>query len=155
MGGWSLSAIITAESGAPLNIGVNGNNGLQHDQNSGTGLTLAGSISYPKTVASWFNPSAFSAPACATGPDCYGNLAFDAVRGPGRNDWDISLFKSFVISENRGSRFELRAESFNAWNHTQFKGDYNNGGISTNVGASNFGQVKAAFDPESSNSERS
>jgi hypothetical protein len=69
------------------------------------------------------------------------------VRGPGRDDWNLSLFKSFVISEARGSRFEFRAESFNTWNHTQFKGDYNNGGISTNVGSSNFGQVTSAFDP--------
>jgi len=52
-----------------------------------------------------------------------------------------------VISETRGSRFEFRAESFNTWNHTQFRGDYNGGGISTNFGASNFGAVTAAFDP--------
>ncbi|HET7890203.1 MAG TPA: carboxypeptidase regulatory-like domain-containing protein [Candidatus Sulfotelmatobacter sp.] len=147
VGGWSLSGIITAESGAPLNIGVNGKNASSVIQNSGNRPNLNGSISYPKTVAAWFSPSSFSAPACVTGPDCYGNLPFGAVRGPGRDDWNLSLFKSFVISENRGSRFELRAESFNTWNHTQFKGDYNNGGISTNYGATDFGQVKAAFDP--------
>ncbi|HEY1463289.1 MAG TPA: hypothetical protein VGF44_07720, partial [Terriglobales bacterium] len=74
-------------------------------------------------------------------------LGHNAVIGPGRDDWNLSLFKSFVISESRGSRFEFRAESFNTWNHTQFKGDYNNGGISTNVGSGNFGQVTSAFDP--------
>ena len=52
-----------------------------------------------------------------------------------------------MISEERGSRFEFRAETFNTWNHTQFKGDANNGGISLNAGASNFGAVTAAFDP--------
>ena len=40
---------------------------------------------------------------------------------------------------------EFRAESFNAFNHTQFKGDKNSGGISTNFGSSNFGQVTNAF----------
>ena len=40
---------------------------------------------------------------------------------------------------------EFRAESFNAWNHTQFKGDKNNGGISLNEGSSNFGAVTSAF----------
>jgi hypothetical protein len=69
------------------------------------------------------------------------------VYGPGRDDWNLSLFKNFVISESRGSSFQFRVESFNPWNHTQFKGDYNNGGISSNFGANNFGAVTAAFDP--------
>jgi len=81
------------------------------------------------------------------GNDIYGNLGFNALRGPGRDDWNLSLFKSFVISEARGSRFELRADAFNAWNHTQFKGDANTGGISLNAGAGDFGTVTGAFDP--------
>jgi len=32
----------------------------------------------------------------------------------------LSLFKSFTFNEARGSRLELRLETFNAWNHTQF-----------------------------------
>jgi hypothetical protein len=104
---------------------------------------LVGKLAYPKTASEWFDPSAFAAPA----PGTWGNLGHDVVRGPGRDDWSLSLFKNFVISESRGSRLELRFESFNTWNHTQFKGDYNNGGISTNFGASNFGAVTAAFDP--------
>lgn len=147
LGGWSLSGIITMETGAPLNIGLNGNNASSVISNSSNRPNVNGSISYPKTVNEWFDPSVFSAPACATGPDCYGNLPHDLVRGPGRDNWNLSLFKSFVLSESRGSRFEFRAESFNTWNHTQFRGDYNGGGISTNFGASNFGAVTSAFDP--------
>jgi len=143
VGGWEVSGIVTMESGAPLNLGVSGNNVASVVPNSGNRPDLTGSISYPKTAAEWFNPAAFSAPA----PGTYGNLGFDAIRGPGRDDWNLSLFKSFVISEARGSRFEFRAESFNTWNHTQFKGDANNGGIGTSVGSGNFGVVSAAFDP--------
>jgi hypothetical protein len=84
---------------------------------------------------------------CATGLDCYGDLEYHVVRGPGRDNWNLSLFKSFLISENRGRRFELCAESFNAWNHTQFRGDYNGGGVSVNQGPSDFGPVKSAYDP--------
>jgi hypothetical protein len=51
------------------------------------------------------------------------------------------VFKSFVLSEARGSRFEFRAESFNTWNHTEFDQ------VSNGLGASNFGQVTTAFDP--------
>ena len=78
---------------------------------------VSGAISYPKTAAQWFSTSNFSAPACATGPDCYGNLGFDALRGPGRNNFDLSLLKNFAFTER--FRMEFRAEAFNAWNHTQ------------------------------------
>ncbi len=147
LGGWSVSGIVTMESGAPINIGMTGSNAASVVQNSGNRPDLTGSIAYPKTVNTWFNPAAFSAPACQTGPDCYGTLGHDAVRGPGRDNWNLSLFKDFLISESRGSHFEFRAESFNTWNHTQFRGDYNTGGISANFGASNFGAITAAFDP--------
>jgi hypothetical protein len=142
-GGWALSGIVTMESGAPINLGVSGNNVASVVPNSGNRPDVNGAVSYPKTAAEWFNPASFSAPAAGT----YGNLGFDALRGPGRDDWNLSLFKNFVISESRGSRFELRLDSFNTWNHTQFKGDANNGGISLNEGSSNFGAVTAAFDP--------
>ncbi|HEV3512140.1 MAG TPA: TonB-dependent receptor [Candidatus Sulfotelmatobacter sp.] len=146
LGGWQLSGIVTMMSGAPLNLGVTGSNVASVIQNSGNRPDRNGSITYPKTVASWFNPAAFSVPT-GTGTDIYGNLGFNALRGPGRDNWNLSLFKSFLISESRGSRFELRADAFNTWNHTQFRGDVNTGGISLNAGAANFGAVTGAFDP--------
>lgn len=146
LGGWQLSGIVTMMSGAPLNLGVTGSNVASVIQNSGNRPNLNGSITYPKTVNSWFNPAVFSVPT-GTGNDIYGNLGFNALRGPGRQNWNLSLFKSFVISETRGSRFELRADAFNAWNHTQFRGDANTGGISLNAGAANFGAITNAFDP--------
>jgi hypothetical protein len=147
VGGWAVAGIITTETGAPINLGVSGSNADSVIPNSSNRPNLTGSISYPKNVNEWFNPSAFSAPVCATGPDCYGNLSYDALRGPGRDNWNLSLFKNFVINEERGSRIEFRADAFNTWNHTQFKGDANNGGISLNAGSSNFGAVTGAFDP--------
>jgi hypothetical protein len=147
LGGWELSGIVTMESGAPLNIGLNGQNASSVLTNTSNRPDVTGSIAQPHKVSEWFDTSNFSAPACLTGPDCYGNLAHNAIRGPGRDNWNLSLNKNFVLSEARGSRLEFRAESYNTWNHTQFKGDYNNGGISANFGASNFGQVTGAFDP--------
>jgi hypothetical protein len=144
LGGWQFSGIITEESGAPLNLGVSGTTAASIIGNTGTRPDVNGSISYPKTVASWFNTSVFSAPVCATGPDCYGNLGFNAIRGPGRNNFDLALMKNFAFTER--FRMEFRAEAFNAWNHTQFKGDANNGGIGTNFGSGNFGVVGSAFD---------
>lgn len=144
LGGWQLSGIVTAESGAPLNLGVSGNNVTSVIQFSGGNRPdKIAPIRYPHTVNAWFDPASFAAPA----PGTWGDLPFDAIRGPGRQNWNISLFKSFIINEARGSRVEFRADAFNIWNHTQFKGDANNGGISTSLGSANFGAVTAAFDP--------
>lgn len=143
VGGWELSGIITAESGAPLNMGVNGPNVSNVVPNSGNLPDWDGHVNYSKTVNEWFNPADFTVPA----PGTYGNMPVNVVRGPGRDDWNLALFKEFMFSESRGSHLEFRVETFNTWNHTQFKGDYNNGGISTNVGSSNFGAITSAFDP--------
>ncbi|HLX84355.1 MAG TPA: carboxypeptidase regulatory-like domain-containing protein [Terriglobales bacterium] len=153
LGGWEFSGIITAESGAPLNLGVSGNNaasvipnaGGSTGTNTGNRPNVVSAISYPHTVTSWFNPASFAAPACQTGPDCWGNLGYDGLRGPGRDNWNLSLLKNFTFTER--FKLQFRAESFNVWNHTQFKGDGNNGGISTKFGAGNFGAVTGAFDP--------
>ena len=109
---------------------------------------LTGSISYPSTVLpgaqqiQYIDPSAFSLPALGA----FGNLDHNALRGPGRDNWNMSLFKSFVFSEARGSRLEFRFQTYNTWNHTQFRGD-TGGGISNNFGSANFGQFTQAFDP--------
>jgi len=155
VGGWQLSGIVTMESGIPYNLGINGSNvaSIFPGGDVANRPNLTGSISYPKTPVvdpisqqvtgiQWVNPGAFSLPA----PGTWGNLGFDALRGPGRDDWNLSLFKTFIISESRGSRFEFRADAFNAWNHTQFGGGGQNGGFSNNFGSGNFGQITSASD---------
>jgi len=151
VGGWQLSGIVSVMSGTPLNIGCTSTCGASYSSVSnifpgGDLLSrpdVVGSLSYPKTVNSWFNTSVFAAPP----PGTWGNLGYNALRGPGRNNWNLSLFKSFMINEDRGSRVEFRADSFNTWNHTQFGGPGQNGGVSTNLGASNFGAITSAWDP--------
>jgi hypothetical protein len=98
---------------------------------------LTGAIGYPESVTQWFTTATFAVPT----PGQWGTLTKGAVRGPGRDNWNVSLFKSFVFSEARGSRFEFRAESFNTWNHTQFNG------VSTSFSSSNFGAVTSVWDP--------
>jgi hypothetical protein len=155
VGGWEVSGIVTAESGQPFNVGINGTNvaSVFPGGDLGNRPDLVAPLSYPKskvigsngtvTGIQWVNPAAFANPTAGT----WGNFGFDGVRGPGRDDWNLALFKNFVISEARGSAFQFRAESFNTWNHTQFGGSGQNGGFSNNFGASNFGQMTSAFDP--------
>jgi len=155
-GGWQLSGYVTAQTGLPLNVQLGGpaaNNGLPTWNGTGPGgnrPNLSGAVAYSKspTVCSgassdpcWFSSSGFAAPT--TGQ--WGNLGYDALEGPGRHNWNLSLFKKFVFSEARGSALEFRAEGFNIFNHTQFQGSAN-GGISTNFSSSNFGRITQAFD---------
>ena len=159
LGGWQISGIVTVVTGNPLNITENG---IAYDSSSQTGNVasklqnatnrpnLSGKVSYPKTVAQWFDPSAFTRTAVGE----FGNLPFNSVRGPGRQNWNMALFKSFVLNEERGSRIELRAEGFNIWNHTQFN-NVSSGvsfdqtpGRPTNGKVNNdFGRVTTAHDP--------
>jgi hypothetical protein len=142
-GGWSVSGIVTIESGVPIDIGTGGPQGSNGLPNAKNRPDLVGPISYTNTVLpgdhhiQYFNPSAFALPTLGT----FGDLGHYAVRGPGRDNWNLSLFKSFVFSETRGSRLEFRVETFNVWNHTQFNG------VSNNVANGDFGQFTSAFDP--------
>jgi len=151
VGGWEVSGIVTAESGAPLNIGLGGNNVASVVPNASNRPNQSGSPSNPHTAAEWFDTSIYSAPAAGT----WGNTGIDSVTGPGRDNWNVSLFKNFVFSEERGSSLQFRAEFFNVWNHTQFIGNSIQGGISNSISfnatggqvPSNFGQVTSANDP--------
>jgi hypothetical protein len=144
VGGWQVSGIVTMESGLPINIGISGGQGGNGLPNATNRPDLVGQIAYPQRAVpgkqqgiQYIDPSAFALPALGA----FGNLGHNALRAPGRDNWNLSLFKSFTFSETRGSRLEFRVETFNTWNHTQFNG------ISRNLGSSNFGQFTSAFDP--------
>ena len=117
VGGWQLSGIVTIESGLPINITLNGDQG-----GNGVGGNnrpdKAGAISTPHTKQQWMTDSALLPPAIGA----WGNLPYDAIRGPGRDNWNLSVFKTFLINEARGSQFELRLETFNTFNHPQING---------------------------------
>ena len=71
-------------------------------------------VTYPGTRFQWFSTSSFAKP----GPLQWGTAARNDVVSPGRNNWNMALFKAFQVKEN--ARFEFRAETFNTFNHTQF-----------------------------------
>jgi hypothetical protein len=136
-GGWQVSGIVLAQTGNPLNITLGGKQGSNGVAGGTNRPNYSGSVSYPKTVDAWFDKNAFSAPTVGQ----WGNLKYGTIHGPGRHNSNLALFKSFTFNEERGSRLELRIESFNIWNHTQFAG------ISSSFSASNFGRVTGVQDP--------
>jgi hypothetical protein len=76
----------------------------------------------------------------------YGNMGRNVLRGPGINDWDISILKTFQITESKSLQFQ--SNFFNAFNHTQFFGPTL--GAGTLGGSSLFGQVSTDSTPSSS-----
>ncbi len=159
VGGWQVSGIVTMQTGEPIHISEGGiHNCAQTNSGTdpacagsllGTGNistiipnadnrpNISGSVSYPKTAGQWFSKSNFSPTVAGT----WGNLPFNSIRGPGRQNWNLALFKSFLFSEARGSRLEFRAEFFNAFNHTEF----NN--VSNSFTNGDFGAVTSTHDP--------
>ena len=93
-------------------------------------------MTYPDTASQWFNTALLSAPALGM----FGNLGRGALKGPGRQNWNVTLFKSFGLGF-REANLQFRADAFNVFNHTQFSA------IGTTYGQSTLGQVTNVYDP--------
>jgi hypothetical protein len=142
--GWQLSGIATFMTGPPLR--VTSSLGLDW---AGLGIIGTSAVSprpdrvsdpnadAPHTIAQWFNTAAFA--AVPTGQYRPGNAAATTVGGPGMQRFDVSLMRNIQVRESM--RVQLRLETFNLPNHTNFQG------ISTALGSSNYGQVTSARDP--------
>lgn len=143
LGGWEFSGVTIAQSGVPIAV-TYGTDVL----GLGGGVTnrpnISGRISYPKKQSKWFDTSAFTVPLAPwTGGanNGFGNARKDSVVGPGRLNFNMSLFKSFPLGITERSKMELRFESFNTFNHTQFNG------VEAGYTSSNFGKVTSVWDP--------
>lgn len=162
LGGWQVSGIFTFMSGAPIDIGCgladysSGVGGSVRCNSLGkqSGKSIVQNSDYGPTVQ-WFNVDAFTQPNLSqlyadNQPGMFGYLGRNTLTGPGRNNWDLSLFKNITIHERLQMQF--RFETFNSWNHTQWRGV--NTGCSDTVGpgevcgtTGNFGQVNSAWSP--------
>ncbi len=137
---WRLSAILQVQSGYPFTISVFGdtaNAGTLLGENpiraNYTGQPIFGPGTH--TAAEWFNPGAFTTPAAFT----FGNVGRNTIYGPGRQTLDLALQREFSINEK--IKFQIRAEAFNALNHT------NLGTPNRFVNTPQFGTITEAATP--------
>jgi hypothetical protein len=122
--GWQVSGITTFQGGFPGNVsvgftGIGGelNRVYTGSENVAPRVALAGDPGAKKQLDSWIDTSVFRAPVIgSTGLES----ARYVVRRPGINNWDISIFKNFPVSDI--GRFQFRWELYNAFNHAQFQG---------------------------------
>jgi hypothetical protein len=131
--GWELSGITTFQSGTPFSV-INGAsaNGISVLDNAGV-ANGTGAGSYPDVVGNPHaappagannpesigptlgNPAAFVAPVGLT----FGDAGRNFMNNPSRLNFDVTVLKHFKITE--GSNLEFRVETFNLFNHTQFR----------------------------------
>jgi outer membrane receptor protein involved in Fe transport len=168
-GGWQLNAIATFQAGNPFTFFSNSNSSQQNqvltdgadlgrpdvkgpvtkfdprNQQSFTSNCTGGSVTGNFLV----DPTVFNC-ASPLNPDgsinplgiplfTFGNLGRNAIRGPGINNWDLSVIKRTKITESK--IIEFRAEFFNVFNHAQFLNPDPTGGAAT------FGQVTSTRGP--------
>ena len=147
--GWQLQGVSTFATGQISNISAGTADGFDftgggescgtYNQNGSAVLSRD-----QRTLDSWFNTAVFSRP---TGRGDIGNNCNNAkFLLPGFNNHDLSLFKTFKITEHKTLQF--RWETFNTFNHTQFStigttAQWSATGAQTNA---TFGKVTAARD---------
>ncbi len=142
-GGWQFSGIATLQTGLPFTV-VNGGPDSSGFNQSTPGTSPDGG-NRPNVVKSGPLPQNNANPDAAFDPSWFGaNLAGQAgtsgrnsYYGPGLQNFNLTMARSVPVAQrwNEQARLQIRADFFNAFNHTNFAnpiGDLSN---------ANFGKV--------------
>ncbi len=128
LGGWEVAGAAQFQTGTPCGIGTNndfagvgefgsfgcGSQGQYWVMNGPVSVNT-GAFAGPVTTSA--SPAYFSASVTQPAPGTF-NLqpgVRDSVYQPGIQDWNLSLFKKFAITERTG--FQFRAEAYDFPNH--------------------------------------
>jgi hypothetical protein len=114
-GGWQLSAIYQVQDGLPFTAVLSFDN-ANAGNTSWPNRVCNGNLASP-TVSQWYNTSCFVAPAQYQ----FGNEGRNVLTGPGRNNLDFAMHRSFPIPGREKMALEFRAEAYNLFNHPQFQ----------------------------------
>ena len=125
--GWQFSGLTSVSSGPPVTVGY-----------SVTGVSpallnreITGSEDVAPRVVLTCNPNGSGAGSLYNfvnvscfAPAAKGSVGIDSgnnrIRGPGLNQWDMSLFKKVSLGKEQSRYVQLRLEAFNAVNHPEW-----------------------------------
>jgi Carboxypeptidase regulatory-like domain len=152
--GWSVSGIVTYQSGLPFSVTDSTSGGAFGQSGGGTASFSGACANIPSAytrgsaadnLAHYLNPACFRTstvvPSGAAGATGFGDVPRNAFRGPTQQNWDLSILKTFYIKEDHELRF--RMDVFNLWNHPVFGFP-----TSVNIGTpSTFGQITTTVVP--------
>jgi hypothetical protein len=139
LGGWQISGATFIQSGTPFSITRTDDKAGVGEGSNGQPVDLVGDINANKNGQFsagngldenyWFNPKAFAQAPSGR----FGNSARNILRNPGAQQWDLAIFKNFVLKGSH--RLQFRAEMFNFINHPNLSGP------NTDITNANFGRV--------------
>jgi hypothetical protein len=135
--GWTLSTIVTLQSGNPLTFTAGQDRNLDGINTDRADLVgdpeLDHGRSRAELIEGWFNTSAFALPADGAN----GSSRRSIVVGPGRRNVDMGLFRDFSL---RGrTTLQFRAEATNVFNIVNLSDP------GTNLGSpATFGKIRTA-----------
>ncbi len=151
LGGWTLTAIQTVESGLPVTFytgqdqAVDGTGSYpgQYAELAPGATARTIKLNHPNRPAEvneFFNTAALTQPQFGT----YGNSRKGMISGPAYVNTDASLLKDFALLQS--FRLQFRAESFNTFNQVNFA----NPNTYVNAGSA-FGQIQQTYPTSSTN----
>ncbi|HUS08752.1 MAG TPA: TonB-dependent receptor [Bryobacteraceae bacterium] len=131
---WQTNSIVSMMSGRPFSItgastSLNAPGNTQRADQVKPEVAILGGVGRGQP---YFDTTAYAAVNEAR----FGTAGFNSLYGPGRFNWDFSLFRVFRLTE--GSKLEFRAESFNFTNTPKF------GNPAANVSTAGFGEITSA-----------
>src|ERR1700678_1258801 len=110
VGGWALSGVYNLESGLPFTpYYINSPTVLNSPIYDRPNVVGNPHVSNPNRYE-WYNPAAYADPAQYT----FGDAGRNSLMGPGYGEVDLSLTKTFVITER--AHLDLKWDVFNALN---------------------------------------
>jgi Carboxypeptidase regulatory-like domain/TonB dependent receptor len=165
VGGWSVSTILTFQSGTPINLGLASprfadgtqrpdvvcsqlSSGFSYHQAASNGLNFDAGQSVDPSTISVFNPNCLADP----GDQIAGNAPryFSNLRSDGIHNVDLSLSKEFRIHE--AMKLQIRGEFFNFTNTPRFAlpdtafGSDTFGRVTSTLGSPRHTQIGVRFE---------
>jgi len=165
-GGWTISGITSLFTGQPVDFGC-GRDGYGTGIGGSVRCNALGKLEINKGVVNdpeygptptWYDPAVvgqitYDQLWANSQPGMFGTMGRNPLTGPGRNNWDLALLKNIELPWFKGehSTVQFRWETFNTWNHPQWKWVSAGCSGTTDFGqpctTGNLGQVTGAWDP--------
>jgi hypothetical protein len=134
LGGWSVNGIYNHWSGAPFNVVANGNS-----CNCPGNTQIADQVKPEVAITGrglpgdpYFDITAYRPVTGAR----FGNSGYNQLRGPGSDNVDMGIFRTFPVAEK--FRVQLRAEALNLSNTPHFANLGSTGNSNNNVSNASF-----------------
>jgi len=153
LSGWQISGILQLSTGEPYDIAYNF--GTSHSLYCSVALSFYNCPDIPEQTAplvkldprsqakrgGYFSPASFTAEPIGS----FGNIHRNPYHGPGTNNTNLIVAKNFSLSSDGVLRLQLRLESDNVFNHTQFNlpdGNFADGTFGAITSAKNARQTQ-------------